>query len=1358
MPPHAFISVSPLSLRRRTFTSPCAPVYLAKWNRSRRLPRCALSAPRNANTEAIGSATNIDLHIWYRSIPANRLATAAARATFGNEAFIQEEACFVFELTHSPTDEEDEVLRWLFAETFEPDLLVERSKLGDNFVTPLIGPRLSFQTAWGANAVSVVRACGVQCVRRVERFRRYAVHSENVSKECMEAFVAAVHDRMTETVHTSLTALSTNVRPVPTREIDVMGYGEDALRSESVRMGLAFDDADVSYYADLFRGMGRNPTDVELFDLAQSNSEHSRHWFFNANLVLDGDKAPYTLMDVVREPLRVRRGNSVLAFEDNSSTIRGAETCVLRPTNVEQSAPLAETEVNLDLLCTAETHNFPCAVAPFPGAETGAGGRIRDSAATGTGSLVAAAAAGYAVGDLHLSGVSTPWERRDAGYPQRLASPLQILLEASDGASDYGNKFGEPVVTGFARTYATHSNGERREYVKPIMFSAGIGVMEHGHRKKGVAEKGLRVIKIGGPAYRIGVGGGAASSVEQGVHGAELDFNAVQRGDAQMEQRAYRVIRACVELGQHNPIVSLHDQGAGGNCNVVKELIYPEGARIRLRDVWIADTSLSALEIWGAEYQEQFGVLLREESLPLFRSICEREGVIATDIGTIDGSGRIALWDEAQNRTVVDMDLERVLGKLPRKTFTDNRVHRTTTPLVIPSEETVASALTRVLALMTVGSKRFVTTKVDRSVGGLVAQQQTVGALQLPLADAGVVARSHFSRSGIVTAIGERPALTTLSPAAMARVAVAEMLTNMCSVRVSDRSDIKCEANWMWAAKTPGDGADLYDAAVAMRDIMIDARIAVDGGKDSLSMAARCPVPDGDEQLVRAPGTLVVTGYCTVDDVTSKLTPDVKSPGQSHILHVDVANGKRRTGGSALAHVYGQLGDEAPDVDDNQKLCAAFDAVQAILDRDSVLSCHDISDGGLVVAALEMAFAGNCGLDLQFDSASLGVPMFAALFAEEVGLLLEVRKDDVKLILQTIEAAGVRCVDLGATTMEHIVRVSDGAQEVLNTGMSTLRDAWEATSFALDRLQATETCVDTERDGLAARQGLSYVVPYSIEATSRSVMSAPGKPRVAIVREEGSNGDREMAAAFHLAGFEAWDVSMSDLRTGHTSLSGFRGAAFVGGFSFADVLDSAKGWAGVAKFNAAVRTEMEAFFARSDTFSLGVCNGCQLLALLGRVPGGDGATSQPRFIRNASERYESRFVSVGIQNSNAIMLRGMQGARLGVWVAHGEGRAHFPDQRVLSRVLDAGLAPVRYVDDDGSVAEADCYPCNPNGSAYGIAALCSPDGRHLAMMPHPERAVLPWQWAYVDKNTPFPSDASPWLRMFQNAREWCEQS
>jgi phosphoribosylformylglycinamidine synthase len=1297
---------------------------------------------------------------FYRAPGASEAAVAAllqrARAAVSPAiGAIDTEVCFNVALRGALTDDEHAVLTWLLSETFEPDGFGGTSFLAGDGELFEVGPRMNFSTAFSTNAVAICRACGLEPIERVERSRRYLVRTDERLTELQRAaFYALVHDRMTECPYPEpLTGFETGIEPEPVRRVPVLAQGRAALQAIDAEMGLAFDDWDLDYYTALFRKMRRDPTNVECFDVAQSNSEHSRHWFFKGRLIIDGDEAPDSLMDLVKAPLRANPANSTIAFRDNSSAIRGCPVRTLVPRTVGAPSAMTPEELEHDVIFTAETHNFPSGVAPFPGAETGTGGRIRDVHATGRGAHVVAGTAAYCVGNLRIPGYDLPWEDADALYPENLAPPLQIEIEASNGASDYGNKFGEPVIQGYTRSFGLRTpDGERREWIKPIMFSGGIGQMDARHRAKGAPEAGMWVVKIGGPAYRIGMGGGAASSMVQGENVAELDFNAVQRGDAEMEQKVNRVLRACIELGEANPIVSIHDQGAGGNCNVLKEIVEPLGARIAVRAIPLGDETLSVLEIWGAEYQENDALLLRPEHEGLFRELAAREKVPVALVGKVTGDGRIVLWDEADGTTPVDLALDDVLGDMPRKRFELQRIAPRLQPLELPEGLTVADALNRVLRLLSVGSKRFLTTKVDRAVGGLIAQQPCVGPLQLTVADVAVIAQSHLATTGAATAIGEQPVKGLLDPAAMARLCVGEALTNLVWAATSGIEDIKVSANWMWAAKLPGEGVRLWDAAVAMSELMTALGIAIDGGKDSLSMAARAPGPDGGDEIVKAPGALVLSAYVTCPDVRKTVTPDLKLPHTGSLLYVDLGGGEDRLGGSALAQVYGQLGDECPDLEDALLLRRAFETVQRLIDERRVSAGHDRSDGGLITTLLEMAFAGNCGLEVDLPA---GADPIEWLFAEELGLLLEVDDEHQQAATAALRDAGVPCVTIGRTIAEPSITIRCNEDEILAADMRDLRDVWEATGFALDRLQADPGHVDQEQAGLRERTAPPYALGFTPAPTAPAVLAAAVKIPVAIVREEGSNSDRELAAAFWLAGFEPWDVTMSDLLAGRIALEYFRGAAFVGGFSYADVLDSAKGWAGVIRFQDRIERQFSAFYERDDTFSLGVCNGCQLAALLGWVPWrGIADAAQPRFIHNASGRFESRFITVRIDESPAIMLRDMAGSTLGVWLQHGEGRAFFPDPAVLERIEAEGLAPVRYADDHNRATER--YPFNPNGSARGIAALCSPDGRHLAIMPHPERTLNTWNWGWMPAAWRESLEVSPWLRMFQNARTWCE--
>jgi phosphoribosylformylglycinamidine synthase len=1299
------------------------------------------------------------------------LLTTARQTVSSAICGIETESCFNVAADSPLSGDEMRLLRWLLAETFEPEKFSDKSylTLSSALRTPHtlfeVGPRMNFTTAWSTNAVSVCHACGLRKISRIERSRRYRLElaqNASLTKDQERSFLSLVHDRMTECPYPEpLKTFETGIRPEPVRIIPLMEEGRAALEKINRAMGLGLDDWDLDYYTNLFmKDIKRNPTNVECFDLSQSNSEHSRHWFFRGKLIINGKEVPETLMKIVKATYEANRNNSVIAFSDNSSAIRGHDITTIIPEIAGKPSAFREARRTYHIIFTAETHNFPSGVAPFPGAETGTGGRIRDVQATGTGGLVVAGTAAYCVGNLRIPGYELPWEDASYVYPNNLASPLQIEVEASNGASDYGNKFGEPVIQGFTRSFGLRlPDGERREWLKPIMFSGGVGQMDSRHTNKTEAQTGMLVVKIGGPAYRIGMGGGAASSMIQGENIAELDFNAVQRGDAEMEQKLNRVIRACVELGDKNPIQSIHDQGAGGNCNVVKEIVHPAGAKIEIRKIQVGDNTLSVLEIWGAEYQEQNALLLKPEHEGLFKSLCEREKVPVAIIGTVTGDGYIVLYDETDGSTPENLELAKVLGDMPQKVFKLDRKKTTLKTLELPKNLTVRKALDRVLRLLSVGSKRFLANKVDRSVTGLIARQQCAGPLQLTVSDVAVIAQSHFGLTGAAIAIGEQPIKELLDPAAMARMSVGEALTNIVWAEVSGLGDIRCSANWMWAPKLPGEGSRLYDAAIAMRDVMIEFGMAVDGGKDSLSMAAKVTNPDGSSETVKSPGTLVISAYVTCPDITKTVTTDLKAPGKSKILFIDLGNGQNRLGGSALAQVFGQVGDTAPDLDDPALLTRTFNAVQNLVANELILAGHDRSDGGLATTLLEMAFAGNCGIDID-----LGTPKqydaIAPLFSEELGLAIEYLPTKEPAIFSVLDNAAVPYQVIGKTTSDKRIVFSlrtpqSAIRTVLDEDMRVLRDIWEETSHQLDLLQRNPESVRQERKNIYDRKGPSFAIPFTPKQTSEEYFCRTAKPNVAIIREEGSNGDREMASAFFLAGFEPWDVTVTDLLAGRITLDQFRGIVFVGGFSYADVLDSAKGWAASIRFNKKVWDQFEKFYLRPDTFSLGVCNGCQLMALLGWVPW-RGITDelQPRFIHNKSGRFESRFSTVKVLKSPSIMLKDMENSVLGIWVAHGEGLAYFPDKSMFNE-CEHGLAPIRYVDDESKITEA--YPFNPNGSPAGIAGLCSPDGRHLAMMPHPERTVLTWQWAWMPEDLKKSLDASPWLKMFQNAREWCEK-
>lgn len=1249
--------------------------------------------------------------------------------------------CFNVASERPLTKEEVECLRLILADGFLIDTVSPKPVLQHDRVVE-VGPRLNFATAWSSNMVSICRATGLECVTRVERSRQYIV-PEGVD---LLGFIDEHHDRMTECHYPEpLQTFETGIMPEPVYEVDLKTKGPDALLEIP---GISMDEWDRNFYYDYFvKKHDRNPTIVELMDLNNANSEHSRHGFFKGKQILDGQEQENTLFEMVIETLKANPKGSLVAFKDNSSVIAGFPITTLCPTQPGEPSSLESKDVHYHPLLTAETHNFPTGVAPFPGAETGTGGRIRDVQGTGKGGFVIAGTAGYCVGNLMIPGYDLPWENKYAA-PDNLATPLMIEIEASNGASDYGNKFGEPLIQGFTRSFDMRlENGERWAYLKPIMFTGGIGQIDDHHTEKEKEEKGMIIVQVGGPAYRVGFGGGAASSMLQGENVSDLDFDAVQRGDAEMEQKMNRVIRACNEMGDATLIDVIHDQGAGGPANVLKELVEHSGGWVEIRNIKTGDPTMSVLEIYVAEYQERNGFLIRPENIDRFKAICAREKVNCEVLGEVTGDLRFVLRDSNDNSTPVDIELPELLGNIPTKTFEDERIDAGLSPLTVPPELSVRDALLDVFRLVSVGSKRFLTNKVDRAVTGLIATQQCCGPLQLPLNNVAVVAQSHFGLTGAATAIGEQSIKMVVDPAAGARMAVGESLTNLVWARIEDLDQVKCSANWMWAPKLPGEGAAIYDAAKGMRDAMITIGMAVDGGKDSLSMATMV-----DDETVKSPRQLVISAYAAMKDLRKVITPDIKEV-DSTLLYIDLGSGKNRLGGTSLAQVLGRLGSESPDMDDPELVKRAFLAVQKLIDDDLILAGHDRSDGGLITTLLEMAFSGNCGLaiDMMGDDSALAV-----LFSEELGLVLECASDKEDRVLQVFGDHQVDPVKIGRSTAKKRVQVNYNNEHVLDEEMETLRGWWEETSYQLERLQMNPDCAGEEKENIKKRRGPTYELPFVPAASSDDILSDMNKPKVAILRDEGSNSDREMSSAFYMAGFEPWDVCMKDLLDEKVDLAQFRGLAAVGGFSYADVPESAKGWAATILFNDRLKEMFDTFYTREDTFTLGVCNGCQLFGLLGWVPfTGLEAERQPRFVRNLSSRFESRWVTVKVLESNSIMLRGMEDLVFGIHVDHGEGRLHFPDAKLKDQVLTEGWAPIVYVDDDGLATEK--YPFNPNGSSHGLASLCSPNGRHLAMMPHPERAFLPWQCHYLPQEMK-KLQVSPWLKMFQNAYDWCVES
>ncbi|XP_060531462.1 phosphoribosylformylglycinamidine synthase [Cylas formicarius] len=1276
---------------------------------------------------------------------------------------LETELCYHVEVGAPLSKEEEKKLMWVLYDPLHPEKLSHQGlKISDNQVLIEVGPRFNFSTPSSTNAVSICQNLGLKKIVRVEVSRRYLlnvkIHSI-VSPDMERVLASVLYDRMTECLYTSKNIPKNSFneclqKTENIKEVDVLTKGEKALQEIDHELGLAFDKSDLTYYTNLFKNvLKRNPTNIECFDLAQSNSEHSRHWFFKGKMIIDDVEYEESLIDMIIDTQKHTNPNNVIKFSDNSSAIKGFIHRSLKPASAGSVSELRQVTSETHLIFTAETHNFPTGVAPFSGATTGTGGRIRDVQSVGRGGYCIAGTAGYSVGNLNIPDYNLPWEEKSFEYPSNFAPALEILVEASNGASDYGNKFGEPLISGFVRSFGLiEGNNERREWIKPIMFSGGIGSMEANMTEKLTPVIGQQIVKIGGPVYRIGVGGGSASSVEvQGDNKEELDFNAVQRGDAEMENKLNRVVRACLELGKKNPILSIHDQGAGGNGNVLKELVEPVGGIIYANRFELGDPTINILELWGAEYQENNALLCKKEDIELLKTICKRERCPVNIVGEVTGSGSVVLsLDESNTVTPFDLKLEHVLGKMPRKVFKLERKLPILKPLNLPPATSIYNCLDRVLRLPSVSSKRYLTNKVDRCVTGLIAQQQCVGPLHTPLADVAVTAISHFGHEGIASSIGEQPIKGLINIAAGARMTVAEALSNLVFALITDLRDVKCSGNWMWAAKLPGEGAALYDACVAMCKLMSELGIAIDGGKDSLSMAARVG-PD----TVKAPGTLVISTYAPCPDIRKVITPDFKAPSmgkQGTLLFVDLSHDANRLGGSALAHTFKQLGSECPDIHSATDLVNAFAATQELIRDNAVLAGHDVSDGGLIVCLLEMCFAGLSGITVNIKHRQgKSIPI---LFSEEVGWVLEVLDKDVDHCLSVFQKHNVPVFEIGESVGYGIqskvtIMVNNAC---LETTVLPLMQMWEETSYRLELQQTIKECADSEFLSLATRNGPKYTLTF--DPDEEHIIKEERIP-IAVIREEGINSDREVTAAFVRVGFKVWDVTMQDLLSGEANLDRFRGLIFPGGFSYADVLGSAKGWAASILFNEKVKQQFTRFFNRPDTFSLGICNGCQLMALIGWV--GSPLTeeySKPDIIleHNKSERFECRWSTVKIEKSKSIMLNGMEGSTFGVWVAHGEGKFGFQNKYVYDKLVKSNCVALRYVDDQGLPTES--YPMNPNGSVEGLAGVCSNDGRHLAIMPHPERCSQMFQWPYMPREW-IHYRKSPWEKMFKNAYDWC---
>ncbi len=1214
--------------------------------------------------------------------------------------------------------------------------------------TLYVVPRLGTLSPWSSKATDIARVCGLQGVRRIERGRAFLLDGLDALPQGAHALL---HDPMTESVLTDPQQLQHVFDDQPQRalrSVDVLREGATALESANRDWGLALSADEIAYLSRHYRNSGRNPTDAELMMFAQVNSEHCRHKIFNAEFRVDGAAQPHSLFEMIKLTHKASPRGVLSAYKDNAAVVAGSQAMRFFP---EADRIWREHREPVHLLMKVETHNHPTGISPHPGAATGAGGEIRDEAATGRGAKPKAGLCGFTVANLRIPDFVQPWEE-SLPRPPAMASALQIMLDGPIGAAAYNNEFGRPNLNGYFRTFETNVGGRLRGYHKPVMIAGGFGNIRDEHVQKKAVVEDARLVVLGGPAMLIGLGGGAASSMATGASSAELDFASVQRANPELERRCQEVIDHCWSLGEGNPILSIHDVGAGGLSNALPELVHADGrgGRFMLRDIQSADPALSPMEIWCNEAQERYVLAIAPEDLPVLAQACARERCPFAVVGSAMAEQQLVVEDADAGNRPVDMPMPMLLGKPPRMQRDTRRIAADQPAPSLDALRTPAGlreACERVLRLPAVAAKNFLITIGDRTVGGLTVRDQMVGPWQVPVADCAITATGFEASTGEAMAMGERPVLALIDAAASARMAVGEAVTNIASAHIARLSDVRLSANWMAACGQGDEDARLFDAVKAVgAELCPQLGIAIPVGKDSLSMKAQWRGSDGKAQIQTAPMTLIVSAFAPVADVRRSLTPQLRTDaGDTRLILLDLGGGKNRLGGSALAQVHGQIGDVVPDVDDPEILSRAFALVQEWNLVDKLLACHDRSDGGLFATVCEMAFAGHCGVDIVLNA--LGADPLASLFSEELGLVLQVRSADAAALCAAAEVAGVSALDIGSIRSDDAIRFSAAGGEIFSDSRERLYKTWAETSHRLASLRDNPDCAREEFAAAGAKDDPGLGMHLSFEPATSPAAAIGKRPRVAILREQGVNGQAEMAYAFHAAGFESVDVHMTDILEGSVKLDDFAGLAACGGFSYGDVLGAGQGWAKTILFSARGREQFQAFLARNDRFALGVCNGCQMFAALKDIV--PGAQAWPTFQRNRSEQFEARWGMVEIVESRSLFFAGMAGSRLPIAVAHGEGRAQFACEGDLRVLHEARQVSMRFVDNHGRVASA--YPQNPNGSPDGITAICNQDGRVSILMPHPERTVAgtagSWWPSRWDRHT-------PWMRMFRNARNW----
>ncbi len=1282
---------------------------------------------------------------------------------------------------------------------------------GGFFVTP----RKGTISPWSSKATDIFQNCAIQGIARVERGIHFRLTSKDgivLGIEDLGLAVLALHDRMTEAVYATddVSDFFRHFEPSELRTVPLMAEGPAAFDKANIDWGLAMSPPEIDYLVKAYQKLSRDPTDAELVMFSQVNSEHCRHKIFNADWIVDGEKSELSLFSMIRNTHKLNPEGTLSAYSDNCGVIPGSPADWWEVDQKGATKTYRKTPSQLDILCKVETHNHPTAISPFPGAATGVGGEIRDEGATGIGGRPKAGISAFMVSNLEVPGYTQPWEKSIAEHPKRMASPLDIMLEGPIGGAAFGNEFGRPQLCGMFRTLQLEHNGQHRGYHKPIMVAGGMGNMKREHVDKKPIPPTALILQLGGPAMKIGLGGGAASSIGAGSQSEALDFDSVQRGNPEMERRCQQVIDGCIALGADNPMLSIHDIGAGGLSNGLPELVEATGGRFHLRNIHNEDSSMSPMEIWCNESQERYVMAVMPDRIADFTALCTRERCPVAIVGEATDDGQLVLEDSHFENNPIDMEMGVLLGKTPKMLKDCTRLVEDHAELDTSAIE-LADAVDRVLRFPAVASKNFLITIADRSITGMVARDQMVGPWQTPVADVAVTATSMDSTTGEAMALGERTPIAIINAAASGRISIGECLTNIASAYVGKIGNIKLSANWMVAAGEAGEDANLYDTVKAVGMELCPALgICIPVGKDSMSMRTSWKDSGGKEQKQVSPLSLMVTAFSSVVDVRKTATPDLKST-DSALLLLDLGQGQNRMGGSTLAQVYNQIGNATPDLDDPAKFVGFFNAVQELLAKDLILSYHDKGDGGLLATLAEMSIAGRKGMNVVLDKLAGGMTSassatssenggqrsvvatsepkhaaLAALFSEELGAVIEIDKTKLAEVMTVLSKHGVSDIShlVGNTSSNQNLNITLNGESIYSESITTLNRAWSELSYHMQTKRDNPKCAQEEYDSLLddTNGGIlikptfdpdaPFVLPSDLRSESDSEsgvtqshsasdeplktttphshsLHSGNRPKVAIFREQGINGQNEMAFAFDRAGFQSIDVHMTDLLGGTVDLADFAGLVACGGFSYGDVLGAGSGWARSILYNSEVKDMFQTFFERPDSFTLGVCNGCQMISQLKDII--PGAEHWPQFIRNRSEQFEARYANVEVMESPSIFFKGMEGSLLPIPVAHGEGRADFSATGDFEKCLTGDQITARYIDFNGEPTET--YPANPNGSPAGATGFTTADGRATIMMPHPERLFRSVQMSYKPDDQ-FTGEAGPWLKMFQNARNY----